>query len=596
MERTISYTWPASWGFYIASLCLLFLAPSCKDKWGSQDTHQLLYSIEQVWQLSESSLPEALVRAEGLKDSVSEASEYVRQKYNLLTIRLRDKSYIVPSSPDSALQVMSFFESHGNDVDRERAYFYMSSAYRDLKDYPRAVTYSLKAVEMAKQCPRADTLIWQKSLSKLGYFYMLQLNYEEELNAALQALELAKRSNIDPGGPLTDVAAAYGNLKDTTQCLEYCGQAYKAIQQEHFAPRYGKYLAYMLAAYSKYNHYEKVDTLLQHLMLLPADQRPYNYELGLAMFHENARHTDLAIHHYKTYYFNEKTLSGRYEASAGLQRCYLRKGNSGQAALWGCRLYETNDSIIDQRAFEETQRARDTYLYYRNKEEEMAIKQRDEALARRNQNIVLVSSLSVSVLLSIVLGLVAFYNYRKKKFVMEIVSKEKTLKVVKEEIVKRRTELEQKKLEIGLLGSQLDEAERTVEISKIRLESTMKELEQRTEVNRELTRIALMNNATMKAEDIIVHFRDVADGRAKLKDDAWKGLLAAIETLYPGFMEKVQRRLKRQLREPLLQTICLLKIGMTPIQISKVMDAKKQTVWNRVRRAEETCGNLLTMP
>ena len=46
------------------------------------------------------------------------------------------------------------------------------------------------------------------------------------------------------------------------------------------------------------------------------------------------------------------------------------------------------------------------------------------------------------------------------------------------------------------------------------------------------------------------------------------------------------------MHEPLLHTTCLLKIGMKPAQIAKVMDAKIQTVWNRVKRAEEICGNM----
>lgn len=42
-------------------------------------------------------------------------------------------------------------------------------------------------------------------------------------------------------------------------------------------------------------------------------------------------------------------------------------------------------------------------------------------------------------------------------------------------------------------------------------------------------------------------------------------------------------------------TICLLKIGMKPPQIAGAMDAKKQTVWNRIKRAEVTCGDLLAV-
>jgi len=71
--------------------------------------------------------------------------------------------------------------------------------------------------------------------------------------------------------------------------------------------------------------------------------------------------------------------------------------------------------------------------------------------------------------------------------------------------------------------------------------------------------------------------------------------MVAIETLYPGFLATVQERMHGGLREPLLYTICLLKIGLKPVQIGRVMDAKIQTVWNRVKRAEEICGDLLSL-
>ena len=61
---------------------------SCRE---DRKDGQLLGSIEQVWQLCEVSLPEAEARAETLEDSVRKASELVRQRYSLLTIRLRDK-------------------------------------------------------------------------------------------------------------------------------------------------------------------------------------------------------------------------------------------------------------------------------------------------------------------------------------------------------------------------------------------------------------------------------------------------------------------------------------------------------------------------
>ena len=314
----------------IVSLSLLC---SCGS---SEEEQQLLNSIEQAWQLGETALPEAQAHAEGLRDSVRESSEYVRQKYDLLTIRLRDKCDMMPSSPDSALQVTSYFEGRKDDVDKERAYYYAGSAYRDLKDYPRAVSFFLKAVDEAEKAGNADTLIWQNALSQLRFLYMLQLNYEEELNVALQAVALAKASPVPSAGGvrrnmgwyLMDAASAYKHLNDTLRCLQYCDQAYQAIQEEGFPAKYRDVLAHMLTIYSNLTipqpdnlmvsqYGGKTDTLLQHLAKLPEEQRPYNYELGLALLHEHANRTDSAILQYKAYYDKEETLSGRYEAAAG---------------------------------------------------------------------------------------------------------------------------------------------------------------------------------------------------------------------------------------------------------------------------------------
>lgn len=529
---------------YIWLVCLMpFLHACSNDK-----KEQLLSdSIEQTWQQSETALPEAQVRAEKLCDSVRTASKYVRKKYDLLTIRLRDKHDIPPSSPDSALQTASYFASHGEEVDKERAYYYLGSAYRDLKDYPRAVNHFLMAVDAARQSKCADTLIWQNALAQLRNLYMLQLSYEDELNVALQAVELAEQSGMNQGWYLTDVASAYNHLHDTLHCLQYCDLSFQTIQREHFPEKYNKILAYMLATYSKYSHFDKIDTLLQHLMQLPEDQRPQNYELSMAMCHENANVLDSAILHYKAYYNKAKTIAGRYEASAGLQRCYRQKRDFEQATEWGCCLYDTNDSIIYQRAFEETQRVRDSYVYYRNKEKEHDIMQRDE-------RIIFISVTSCLALLSIALGLLLLYNYRKKKFMEEIIGRDRLL-------MEQSKELNQKKM-----------------------------------INRELTQMALMSYASDNAENVIAHFRKVAVGQERLGENSWKDLMNAIETLYPGFLEAVEERLPGNLREPLLRTICLLKIGMKLAQIANVMDASRQTVWNRVKRAETTCGDLLSRP
>ncbi len=540
----------------VITFCLL-LALSCRE--ATTEEHHLSDSIEQAWQEAETSLPKALASAAMVRDSVGNAPEYVRKRYDLLIIRLRDKQDMPASSPDSALHVASYFEGCEDVIWGERAYYYLGSAYRDLKDYPRAVSCFLKAVDAAVQSPAdADTLIWQNALSQLGHLYMLQLNYEEELAVKLQAVSLARQSGRNLGFYLAETAAAYKHLNDTLRCLRCTDEAYRIIREEKFPPKYGRVLGYMLVTYSGYKRYEKLDTLLGCLLHLPEGRRPYNYELCLAKFHEHSGRTDSAIFHYKACYDREQALPGRYEASAGLQRCYMQKEDYRRAAEWGCRLYDINDSIIARREFEETQRARDTYTYYRDREKEQAIMLRDETLARRDQAIMFVSVIIGLALVSTIMAGLAFYYFRRKRFMEEIVGRDRLLESAREEI-----------------------------------DEHLKELKQNEKINKDLTQIALFGNATEGAEDVIRHFLLASSGKVSLGKDSWKMLMSAVETLYPGFLEAIMDRQQGHLHEPLLRTICLLKIGMKPSQIARVMDAKKQTVWSRVKRAEEMCGSLL---
>ena len=167
-----------------------------------------------------------------------------------------------------------------------------------------------------------------------------------------------------------DVASAYKHLRDTLSCLRYCDSAYAVLMEQHFPGRYAPVLAHQLALYSDYGRFERVDTLLTVLSELPSESRPKNYELCLAMYYEHSRQVETAIEHFRKYYGMVQTTEGRYEAAAGLQRCFMKKGDYRQAALWGASLYEANDTIIAQSQFEQTQRAMDEYRYYQDQEAE----------------------------------------------------------------------------------------------------------------------------------------------------------------------------------------------------------------------------------
>ena len=569
--------------FLLWFLLIMSFTASCKDQpAGSQWTDR----IESVWQQSDTALDEACRRAALLGDALTGMTTYEQRRYEQLCIRLHDKQNIMPSSPDSTQQSLDYFLRHGSETDKERAYFYLARAYQGLKDYPRAVVNFMKGVEIIEDGEAADTVIWQYSLSQLRHLYALQLRYEDELDVALKAVALADRTKTFVGWYLMDVASAYKHLRDTLHCLLYCEKSYDAIRREHFPARYASILSHQLALYTSFGRLDHADTLLNVLLNFPPKDRPQNYELNLALYFEHLGQMDTAIAHFQQYYTQARRTESRYEAAAGLQRCFMKKGDYRKAARWGVGLYKANDSIIAQRDFEQTQRAREGFLYYRDKEAETALRQHEERIR-------LTAIAGFLFLSCLVMGLVVYYNARKRKLLEVIAGKEKSIASAKATISRRSEELERKKREVSLLEDELGKASRGLEDKERQLAATMKDLEQRVRINKELTRIALMSDAEEKADDVVDYFRKIAMGKEKMKPTAWKALDNAVEMLYPGFNEAVQGRLGGQLREPLLQTILLLKVGLKPAQIAKIMEAKMQTVWNRVKRAEETCGDLL---
>ena len=107
--------------------------------------------------------------------------------------------------------------------------------------------------------------------------------------------------------------------------------------------------------------------------------------------------------------------------------------------------------------------------------------------------------------------------------------------------------------------------------------------------NSQLTRITLMNDFAGEAKDIIEKVRMASKGLYHLSDDEWKELLGAVDRLYPGFTHAVQAGFKK-MSEAQLRVCYLAKIGLSGPQIVNLTGYPRQTVWDRIKRAQKVLG------
>lgn len=247
---------------------------------------------------------------------------------------------------------------------------------------------------------------------------------------------------------------------------------------------------------------------------------------------------------------------------------YIIKGEADSVAKYAKYFALYNDSVIKERQFEQTRNADAEYRYQRNIEQEAQILQRDAMLRKR------IFAISIASLL-VVMGAIAFYVYRRKRMLELLLSKDRTI--------------EQYSTEIANKQETIEEAIKTNEALDTQLSDLQLQIEKKQEQNNRLMQMAFMAKAEEEAMEIIEKFKKAAVGQHPLTDDEWKELMGAIDDMYPTFKSILQNKMPN-LSKPVIQTAYIMRAGMTNTQIANLMNAKRQTVWYRVKAIREAMG------
>ena len=166
---------------FLFILIAAVLSSCCK-----KENETLLYKLDSIKAMGDTLPREAMRSLDSIKPLFAEETEYMQNKLALLEIRLRDKAYITHTSADTIKNLCSYFDKSGTDKERQEAYYYMGSVYRDLNDYPNAIVGFLKSASVAENSINIDAAIWENSYSQLSHIYRQQLNYNDALNVILQ--------------------------------------------------------------------------------------------------------------------------------------------------------------------------------------------------------------------------------------------------------------------------------------------------------------------------------------------------------------------------------------------------------------------------
>ncbi len=521
----------------------------------------------------------AMQRLDSIKPLFDNETEYMQNKLALLEIRLRDKAYITHSSDCTIKKVCSYFEKNGTETEKQEVYYYMGSVYRDLNDYPNAVTNFLKSVEIAETHTDKDCALWENAYSQLSHLYGMQLNYTEALDIALRQLQIAEVNGTINERTYMNVATAYFKINDTTNTKLFCDKAINTIIRKGICKKNADIVSIAMYYYAKNGQKENAIECHNLLGLLKEEELPRNYATNLAIYYETFISVDSAATVFKRQYELDSRPEPQYNAARWLTRYYTQKGDYEKAAEYAIKFIDANEAVIDKISLEHTTNAKNFFQYRRDKEEEAQLMQK---AAKFRYNSMLAVSVSIILLLSVVL----FYFWRKKQLLNVILSKEENIKQAKALAAEKDIELAKEKREIAQKNQELEALNTTNSKLAKQLLAAEEDFKLLVAQNRELTKLTLMNDIAKNAGDIIEKVKKTSKGKYHLNDDEWKELLGAIDRLYPEFTYEVQAKFKK-ISEPMLRVCYLMKIGLTGPQIVNLTDYPRQTVWVRIKRIQQ---------
>ena len=544
-----------------------------------QENEVLLKHLDDIKAMGDTLPQAAMQKLDSIRPLFDGETEYMHNKLALLEIRLRDKAYITHTSVDTIKAVCRFFEENGSTNERQEAYYYMGSVYRDLNDYPSAVTYFLKSAEITEKTQEVDVTLLENSYSQLAYIYKMQFDYKNALVTTLKQLRVAETNGIVNERTYANAASCYFINKDTLKAIECYNHIINKINKTVIDRTNSDIIASAMGNYALSGYKGEASFCYELLSRLSKDELPFNHLINLAIYYEYFISVDSAAIARTDLYNSTNSIESKYNAARWLTKYYNKKEDYEKAAEYAIKFIDANEAIIDKINLEHTTNAKNFFQYRRDKEEEALVMQK---AAKFKYNSMLVVLASIILLL----GGAVFHFWRKKQLLDVILSKEENIKQAKAlaaekdvEIAKEKREIEQKSRELETLNST------NSRLAK-QLQGAEEEFKLLVAQNRELTKLMLMNDIAGEGSDIIEKVKKTSKGKYRLNDEEWKELLGAIDKLYPEFTYEVQSKFKR-ISEPMLRVCYLLKIGLTGPQIANLTDYPRQTVWVRIKRIQQ---------
>ena len=533
---------------YLFVSIFLILASCSKDP--------LLDKMKTIQDIGDSNPQQALLMLDSMDIQVRSQSEYVKNKYDLLKIRLNDKAYITHSSDIVIKNLVKYFEEEGSLLEKQEVNYYAGSVYRDLSDTPRALEYFFKSLEYADKNGNPDSVMVCNTYSNLCDLYFRVQDYNNSEAMARKELEYSDRLRLDPVLSYMHVAAALMNLNKKKEAAELYDSTYYYILSSPKIENYKTDLYFLVGNFASVKDLKKAAACDSILRKFKRSDLTSSHCLSYANYYIVSNKLDSAIKYCKMIMDSKDDSTGlcKYDASRKLFEIYRRLGNRDSTIHYaGIHINISNKMDLGKRQQLATT-VSNAYQYHLDKNKE-------EKLNAENmfyQHLLLIVCVVVVTLLIIA---IAVYIHIKRKQIRRVLSLSHKIQLLSEKEQRLKADIANKEQE---LSAQIEQ-------------------------NKSIIQQLHQSDFEDSAEDILNTIRQCAVGKRSMTNDIWKRLYKTVDKLYPGFNELLLTELGT-FTEQQKQVCYLMRIGLSKPDIQNVTNLSRVTVWRWTKKFEWALG------
>ena len=547
-----------------------FLCISCKD-------NSLLSKMDQIKTVGDENPALALKMLDSIYVDARNASEYTIMKYDLLKIRLEDKSYIPHTSNRVIENLVKYFEDNGTIKDKQEAYYYAGSVYRDLDDTPRGIENFYKSIEAVRDKRECDSIILRNAYSNLYYLFVNVQDYNNALKMAQMEYSISKAINNTTINTMNQITNAYIDLDMNKEGLRYLNETFNLLKDKKYAKE-DNFIFLVLYNYSHLKLKDKANecyNLIKKRKLKRMDAFVRNI---LGNYYMLIGQQDSAIACYESIINEKKNEYAMYDTSKKLFHIYSENGNKDKAIKYGAEFVRMSEKLDLAKNSELAATVNNKYKYHLDQSR----MQKMESERTMYLRIAIIIGFS-AVLLT--LAFVIFYMRKKNITLRRQLALTDSLNSVKAQMrdIKKNTLLKEQQLasaqsEIAAKEQKMKEISEELQHNEQLLETTQKRLNDKMKQSEQL--IQMLHKAELEdsASDVVEAVRKSAEGKKKLSATEWQQLYSAVNSLYPDFKDSLVSR-DGNLSEQQMQMCYLMRIGLTGPQINNVVDISRTTVW-----------------